>query len=116
MCNFPRLNQEEIENMNKSVSTIEVGSVNKNLSTNVQDLLVLVTSASYSCFFYVSIFVKRNETASMHFSELYKLRIFPILYLGLLRIRCSVMAPLTMAGYIGRGQCHVSCGWWDIQQ
>ena len=33
-CNLPRLNQEEIENMNRPIMTTEIATVNKNLPTN----------------------------------------------------------------------------------
>ena len=33
-CNFPRLNQEEIENMNRPVTNNEIETVIKNLPTN----------------------------------------------------------------------------------
>ena len=34
MHNLPRLNQEEIENMNRPISSTEIETVNKNLPTN----------------------------------------------------------------------------------
>ena len=33
-CNLPRLNQEEIENMNRPITSIEIETVIKNLPTN----------------------------------------------------------------------------------
>ena len=34
MCNLPRLNQEEIENMNRQITSNEIETVIKNLPTN----------------------------------------------------------------------------------
>ena len=33
-CNFPKLNQEEIENLNRSITSMEIKTVIKNLPTN----------------------------------------------------------------------------------
>ena len=49
----------------------------------------------------------------MNFSNLYKIRILSSFYMGPLQIRCSIMASYAMAGDIGRGQHHVSCGQLD---
>ena len=39
-CNLPRLNQEEIENMNRQITSTKIENVIKNLpKTNVQDLM-----------------------------------------------------------------------------
>ena len=33
-CNFPKLNQEEIENLNRPIATMEIESVIRNLPSN----------------------------------------------------------------------------------
>ena len=33
-CNFPKLNQEKIENLNRPITSMEIKTVIKNLSTN----------------------------------------------------------------------------------
>ena len=36
-CNFPKLNQEEIENLNRPITSIEFETVVRNLPTKAQD-------------------------------------------------------------------------------
>ena len=33
-CNFPKLNQEEMENLNRSITSTEIETVNRNLPAN----------------------------------------------------------------------------------
>jgi len=36
-CNFPKLNQEEIENLNRPIKSTEIETVIRNLPTKAQD-------------------------------------------------------------------------------
>ena len=36
-CNFPKLNQEEMENLNRSITSTEIETVIRNLPTKAQD-------------------------------------------------------------------------------
>ena len=50
MCNIPRLNQEEIENMNKPITSNEIKSVIKTLPTNKSTGSDNVTGEFYQMF------------------------------------------------------------------
>ena len=47
MYNLPRMNQEEIDNLNRLFLSVEIQSVIKNLSTNERPGLLFVVKGEY---------------------------------------------------------------------
>ena len=43
--NFPRLNQEELENINRPITSNEIKTIIKNLPTKVQEQMALQTNS-----------------------------------------------------------------------
>ena len=57
--NFPKLNQEEIENLNRPITSMEIETVTKNLPANKSPFLHLCSSVILAVvFFFCGIFVR----------------------------------------------------------
>ena len=72
--NLPRLNQEELENINRPITSNEIETVNKNLQTNKSP-----GPDDFTGKFYQTVFVWRYLTAIKFYLSLFREELTPIL-------------------------------------